>query len=86
MKVTCRDYLIDNSNGNVLRGDKNKVWNYEYKLSYMRTNISNELNYCPNCGSKLESGSSVKCSYCNAVINKETNKFILIDKKMLNQR
>ena len=86
MKVTCRDYLIDINSNKVLRGEKNKVWNYEYKLSYMRTNISNELNYCPNCGAKLSEGSSIKCSYCNAIINKETDKFILIDKKMLSQR
>lgn len=86
MKVTCKDYLIDINSNKVLRGDKNKVWNYEYKLSYMRTNISNELNYCPNCGSKLSEGSSVKCTYCNAIINKETDKFILIDKKMISQR
>ena len=86
MKVTCKDYLIDINSNKVLRGEKNKVWNYEYKLSYMRTNISNELNYCPNCGSKLSEGSSVKCTYCNAIINKETDKFILIDKKMISQR
>ena len=32
MKVTCKDYLIDINSNKVLRGEKNKVWNYEYKL------------------------------------------------------
>ena len=86
MNVTCRDYLIDINTSSVLRGNRNKVWHYEYKLSYMRTEKENKIKYCPNCGAELNKGSSVKCSYCGAIINRETDKFILIDKKMLNQR
>lgn len=85
MIVTCRDYLIDISTSKVLRGNKNKVWTYEYKLSYMRSVEFKNIDTCPNCGSKLKDGVSVKCDFCGAIINRETDKFILIDKKMIKQ-
>ena len=86
MNVTCKDYLIDINTKEVLRGDKNKICYYEYKLSYIRTTNVYEINMCPNCGSPIENGQSTKCSYCNSIITKSTDKFVLIDKKMLNQR
>ncbi len=86
MKVKCKDYLIDINTNKVIRGQKNKVWNYEYKLSYIRSVGFNEVNYCPNCGAPINDGQSSKCDYCGSIITKETDKFVLIDKKMLNQR
>lgn len=85
MNVTCKDYLIDITTKKVLRGNKDKVWNYEYKLSYMRTIVFKNTDTCPNCGAPLNYGQSVKCEHCGTIINRETDNFVLIDKKMLKQ-
>ena len=85
MHVNCRDYIIDITNNKVLRGKKNKVWFYEYCLSYMKDS-GESIDHCPNCSAKLKDGSSVKCEYCGSIINRKADKFILIDKKMISQR
>ena len=86
MEVTCHDYIIDNKTKKVLRGSKKKVNYYLYKLSYERTISKDVLTKCPKCGAPLGEGHSVKCEYCAAVITRPTDKFVLIDKKMLRQK
>ena len=84
MCVTCKDYLIDCATNKVLRGNKNKNCYYEYKLSFMRL-FNNQTEICPNCGSTLKAGASVKCEFCGSIINRQSDNFILIDKKMIHQ-
>lgn len=86
MEVTCHDYIIDNKTKKVLRGSKKKVNYYLYKLSFERTISKDILTKCPKCGAPLGEGHSVKCEYCAAVITRPTDKFVLIDKKMLRQK
>ncbi len=82
--VTCRDYIINKDTNQVLRGDKNKINKYYYKLTFEKTSDS-DIKYCPNCGAKLPKGNSAKCEYCKSIIVKKTNNYILTDKKMLRQ-
>lgn len=84
--VTCRDYIIDINTNKVLRGDKNIITEYTYKLSLIKTNQKTRIKTCPNCGSKIENHASTKCEYCNSIIIQDTNNYVLTEKKVLNQR
>lgn len=85
LRVTCYDYIIDENTNEVLRGNKNLRNEYLYKLSFIKTNTSINTLKCPNCGAKIGDGNSVKCEYCNSVIVKDSNEYILTEKKMLEQ-
>jgi hypothetical protein len=84
LNVTCKDYIIDVSNNRVVRGNKNIINDYYYDLTFMRAS-GNTIDKCPNCGAKLNDSHSTICEYCNSTINRETSKFVLIDKKMNRQ-
>lgn len=70
------DYIIDETTGQVVKGDKNIDRINNYKLTFIRTTGvktklgSNKLNVtnCPNCGAPTEITSAGKCSYCGSVI------------------
>ena len=83
--VTCRDYIIDTTSKEVLRGDSNRVNRYYYKLTFERTSDIEDSKFCPNCGAPLPKGNSAKCEYCRGVIIKKTDDYILTDKKMIKQ-
>ncbi len=85
LQVECYDYLINESN-KVIRGTKNQKLIYTYELTFTKYTTDKKINYCPNCGAKININSSGKCEYCNSIIiNKET-KWIMTKKQMLNQR
>lgn len=83
--VTCKDYIIDIDSKEVLRGNKNRINKYYYKLTFEKTANLEVEKFCPNCGALLPKGSSVKCEYCRSVVIKKTSNYILTDKKMLKQ-
>ena len=84
MEVYCKDYMIDIKTDKVLRGDSNRINHYYYLLSFTK-DIEADNNICPNCGAKISSDKSVKCDYCDTIINKKSNKFVLSNKKMIKQ-
>ena len=83
--VTCRDYIINKNTKEVLRGKKNIINKYYYKLVFEKSLEEEKTKVCPNCGAELNDGNSTKCKYCGTVIVKESNNYILVDKKMLKQ-
>ena len=70
------DYIVDETTGQVVKGDKNTDRINNYKLTFVRTTGvktklgDNKLNVtnCPNCGAPTEITSAGKCSYCGSVI------------------
>ena len=46
---------------------------------------SAKLENCPNCGAPLDINSAGICKYCNAKIVSENTKWVLTEKKALNQ-
>lgn len=85
LEVTCRDYLLDIKKNNVVRGDKNIINDYIYELIFVSSKESSKIEYCPNCGAKLEDAASTKCQYCDSVILKDSRNYTLVSKKMLKQ-
>ena len=80
LDVKFYDYVINTKTNNVEKGyDKIKIHNI-YKLTFTKSN--NENNTCPNCGAKIESGST-KCSHCKAVIVKDSSEFVLSEKRKI---
>lgn len=70
------DYIIDETSGNVIRGDKNANKVNAYVLTFVRakgtktTSSGDKLKTtnCPNCGAPTTITSSGKCEYCGSVI------------------
>lgn len=85
MDVTCNDYIINTKTGKVLRGKKHKKCKYLYMMTFTKS-LNNTIDKCPNCNAKLDDGESVKCPYCGSVVKKDSNNFVLKDKKMILQK
>ena len=88
MNVNCVDYLLNEETNTVARGEKDKVWDYVYELSYeLHKEGDNLVKNCPNCCAKLKGKSpTVKCEYCGSLVVRKVPKVVLIDKKMTYQR
>ena len=89
LNVNCKDYLIDLNTEKVLRGNKNKLWNYEYTIDYLLAKNKDEvLKKCPNCGAGLdeEVGSRLICPYCRTLLVRNSPNLVMTRKHMNNQR
>ena len=89
LNVNCKDYLIDKSSEKVLRGNKNKVWDYEYTIDYLITkDMKDVLNKCPNCGAGLdeEAGARIICPYCRTLLVRNSPNLVMTRKHMNRQR
>ena len=87
MHVTCRDYIIDTNNNEVVRGDKNHVWKYNYSLTFtFNKNDAKVITNCPGCNAELPvEGKSIKCEYCGTTINRESTNLVMTKKTMISQ-
>ena len=84
MSVNCKDYLINKTNGKVIRGDSRRTNYYRYSLIFM-LGLNNNTK-CPNCGADLnKEGSSTVCEYCGSKISKYSDNMVLVEKKMISQ-
>ena len=84
--VTCKDYIIDCNTNKTVRGNANALHHYTYELKFVRSEKDAHITICPNCGAALEDMNSDKCEYCDTVIVKDTDNYVMTDKKMLRQR
>ena len=85
LEVLCKDYIINTKNNKVVRGNKNYINTYVYKLSFKKSK-ENSIDTCPSCSAKItESGNTVRCPYCGTTINRESNNLVLISKSMIVQ-
>ena len=81
------DYLVSTTNNSVVRGNKNKLNDYTYRLSFLVSKDSKMLTNCPNCNAKLKGrGVTVKCEYCGSTINRKSSTMVLERKEMVEQR
>ncbi len=70
------DYIMDDTTGNIIKGDTVTERHSSYKMTFIRTTgIKTEqgtsevkTTNCPNCGAPTEITSSGKCEYCGSVI------------------
>ena len=85
LEVTCKDYMINTSNNNVTRGNKNIVNDYIYEITLRCDLIDNKNDSCPNCGAKLDDKNVTNCPYCRSLIVKPSGNYVMTQKKMLKQ-
>ena len=79
------DYIIDETTGNVLKGNKDGYNINTYKLTFIRkTGVKTKpgettvnTTNCPNCGAPTEITSAGKCSYCGSVITTGEHNWVL---------
>lgn len=85
LNSSMNDYIIDETTGNVVKGDKDRRITNTYKLTFIRkkgvltsegTDKVNTTN-CPNCGAPTNITSSGKCEYCGAVITTGEHDWVL---------
>lgn len=85
MIIQCKDYIVDN-NYKVIRGNKNIMNTYTYKITFAKNTNNNSLKTCPSCGAPININSTGKCEYCTSTIINNESKWIMTKKQMLNQR
>ena len=76
LKSRMNDYIIDETTGKIIKGDKTKDIYSTYKLDFIRTTgektkpgpIDVNTTNCPNCGAPTQITSSGKCEYCGSII------------------
>ena len=76
LKSRMNDYIIDETTGKIVKGDKTTDRYSTYKLDFIRTtgektkpgSIEINTTNCPNCGAPTQITSSGKCEYCGSVI------------------
>lgn len=76
LKSRMNDYIIDETTGKIIKGDKSTDIYSTYKLDFIRTtgektkpgSIEINTTNCPNCGAPTQITSSGKCEYCGSVI------------------
>ena len=87
LKSRMNDYIIDDRDKKLLKGDKSKNIYGTYRLVFVRktgvktkagTAEVNKTN-CPNCGAPTTITSSGKCPYCGSVITTGEHDWVLSD-------
>lgn len=76
LKSKMVDYIIDETTGKIIKGDKFTDRYSTYKLDFIRkTGIktkpgSNQINTtnCPNCGAPTKITSAGECEYCGSIV------------------
>ena len=81
------DYIVEQSTGKVLRGSASSKMRVTYDMKFRKT-LDDKLttNRCPNCGAEIKNmnGSGI-CEYCGSKLVSENSKWVLTDKKTINQ-
>ena len=86
------DYIIDETTGKLLKGDKNLNKVNAYVLTFVRKEgvktredgkVTATMN-CPNCGAATEILSSGKCPYCGSIITTTNHNWALSSLKRYN--
>ena len=85
LTVRMKDYVINETTNKVVRGSDQYTLEITYDITLIRTK-GKALNNCPNCGAPLSDNAREKCEYCDAVIVKGNQKFVMSKKQNIHQR
>lgn len=87
------DYVVDDMNGKVVRGDANREKFMTYEWTLQRTSgMSSEqatgvtVQACPHCGAPVNINHSAKCEYCDAILTSDTFDWAISGIKGIAQR
>ena len=85
VELTARFYDFIEKDGKIIRGDNARKVNMVYELTFIKS-LKSKVNYCPNCGYKLDSCNSNKCPACGSIVTNPNSNWILSKKQVLKQR
>lgn len=81
MKVAFIDYIFSNKLNKIVKGNKKyRITNY-YEMTFIKgVDISEDI-VCPGCGANIKVNASGKCDFCDSIIVKKPNSFVLCTKR-----
>ena len=79
------DYIINQKDEKILRGDDYKKVTLHYQMTFVKSTKKSTTTHCPNCGAKLKKTSTNVCEFCKTTITKESDEWLLAEKKSLGQ-
>ena len=79
------DYIVNQENGLILRGSDKKKVTLHYQMTFVRSTKKSIATNCPNCGAKLKKTSTNVCEFCKTTITKESEEWLLAEKKSIRQ-
>lgn len=68
----------------IIKGDKQKVINHEYIVTFVKGRSNNEDITCPNCGYHTNLLIASKCVRCESVLAPKKMHWVYVDKKVTN--
>ena len=71
IKAKMKEYIMQKSNNQVIRGNKNKFYEKKIIMTFLKKNVEDEeglATNCPNCGAEVSQTEFGKCRYCNTLI------------------
>lgn len=81
--IQCFDYIINQTTGEVVRGDKDHKLNIIYEMEFRKTLDQNKkIDKCPNCGAQVDVNSSGICLFCRTKLVTENINWVLTQKKV----
>lgn len=95
VQLTSRivDYVVNDSDGSLVRGDKNKELFMTYQWTFLRslgkkteTEAGVDSKHCPNCGAPIDLNRSAVCQYCGATITSGDYDWVLSNIRGISQR
>ncbi len=80
------DYIINENSQAIIRGTDRKKISMHYQMVFIKDEKREMPTHCPNCGAKLKKTSTNVCEFCRTKITKETEDWLLSEKKAISQR
>ena len=85
MRVSFYDYVINTKSCDVIRGKKYQPITNNYVMIFVKGKINtNSIIKCPSCGADVHVNARGECEYCNSVIVKDADSFVLSKKTNIN--
>lgn len=93
IQARYRDYVVDDSNGKVLKGNKNRRYVMTYRMTFMRQldaktipAAETHVTTCPNCGANLSINQHGVCDYCGSEVTTGAQQWVLTRLQPISQQ
>ena len=87
LRVNFYDYVINEKDQTVIRGNKTYKITNNYNMDFVRVKKKPKKEIrCPNCGAEVKAVTSGKCEYCGSTIVVNANEFVLSKKTNINSK
>lgn len=95
VQLTSRivDYVVKDSDGSLVRGDRNKELFMTYQWTFLRSlgkktqaESGVDSKHCPNCGAPIDLNRSAVCGYCGATVTDDDYDWVLSNIRGISQR